>query len=139
MQSVNRIMENNNKIPIALIISSLLGIVFGIVLIYYSYSFHQTVNENMHKDCKMCSVFQKDCPYTNKELNEQEYGNGPCRDMGYYEMLWKLSLGSVLVGLSIIVMVIYSVGYKILNIILLIKSKKSSTKHLNNQMHYVFY
>jgi ABC-type antimicrobial peptide transport system permease subunit len=90
------------RISFVSIISALIGLIFGILIIYYAYSFHQTVSKNMYKDCKICSAFQKDCPYTDKELNEQEYGNGPCADMSYYEMLWKLSLYAVFFGIGFV-------------------------------------
>lgn len=98
----------DNKISIAQLLTALIVICFGIGMIYFGWQGNQTVNKNMQKDCKMCSVF-KDCPYTNEELMEEEYGNGPCSDMGTYELLWKGSLVLVFMGIGLIIIGIYNV------------------------------
>lgn len=60
----------------------------------------------LDKNCKTCSIFDKDCPYTDEELLEQEYGDNPyCRDMGVYEMRFKVFGGGMLgVGMMFMIM-----------------------------------
>lgn len=73
---------------------------------YYGYKWHHNVDEALKRDCKVCSYFDKECPYTDEELLEEEYGGGPCGDMGPYEMMWKISAGVPMLGIGLIVMVI---------------------------------
>ena len=83
------------------ILAALIIILLGGVLLYYSWHWHQSINEQMRQNCKMCSAFQKQCLYSDKELINQEYGDGPCSDMSYYEMFWKISLGLVFMGVCL--------------------------------------
>lgn len=92
----------NKQINISGILAALFVISFSLLLIHSSWNWHNTVNEEMHKNCKMCSVFQKDCPYTNQEMIDEEKGTGPCSDMGLYEMAFKISLGGVFMGIGLI-------------------------------------
>lgn len=84
------------RVIIALVIISCLG--FG--LMYVGWNWNQQVNQAMHEKCKMCSWGQKDCPYTQEELEEEEWSNGPCGDMGLYELLWKGSMMVCFIGIA---------------------------------------
>jgi hypothetical protein len=89
----------NVKFSIIRMITALIIIcVLGLGFIYWGWNFHQQVNQTLHDKCKICSWGQKDCPYTQEELENEEWSNGPCGDMGLYELLWKGSLGLVLIG-----------------------------------------
>jgi hypothetical protein len=57
----------------------------------------------LKENCKVCSFFDKDCPYTDEEFKEQEYGGGKCGDMGYYEITYKLSFMSY--GLAVMFLI----------------------------------
>jgi magnesium-transporting ATPase (P-type) len=88
----------DNKISVSQVITLIIMCAIGLTMIYYAWGWHQNIDQEMNQNCKHCSWGQKDCPYTDEELNEQEYGSGPCNDMGYYEMLWKFSFMVVLMG-----------------------------------------
>lgn len=111
MKKKKKITTNKKQISIASILAALFVISFSLLLINSSWNWHKNVNEEMYKNCKICSVFQKDCPYTNQEMIAEEYGSGPCSDMSFYEITWKISLGGVFMGIGLIgigIAVIYS-------------------------------
>lgn len=85
---------------IARIITIILCFLIASGMIYYGWNWHKQNNENMERDCKMCSIFEKNCPYTDEELIEEEYSNGPCGDMGSYELLFKGTLGLMFLGIA---------------------------------------
>ena len=46
----------------------------------------------------------KNCPYTNEELLEEEFGDNPyCGDMGIYEMVLKLSIAFIAIPIGLII------------------------------------
>lgn len=87
------------KITISQVLILLFSLLIAGTMIYYGWNWYNQVNDSMHKECKMCSVFQKDCPYTDEELLEEEYSNGPCGDMGSYELKFKFTLGIFVLGI----------------------------------------
>lgn len=112
-------------VSIAAIITAVLMFAFGFILIISSWYFHQNINEQMYQNCKFCSIFQKeDCPYTVEEMMAEEHSNGPCSDMGSYEMLWKFSLGFVFFGIGLIGIAI-AITYSQLQTIINLKYSKS--------------
>lgn len=77
------------------ILSAIIVIIAFLVASYYCNKAWDYVDQQQKLNCKSCSWSEwkgGTCPYTEEELDEQEYGNDPwCRDMGNYEMLWKFS------------------------------------------------
>lgn len=73
------------------IIYGLIFIVIAILILYFGVINIRSIIKNLNENCKTCSIFE-DCPYTDEELLEQEYGNDPyCNDMGIYEMQFKIA------------------------------------------------
>jgi hypothetical protein len=93
---------SNRQINFFSLLAALILISFSLLLINFAWNWHKNVNEAMHAECKMCSIFEKNCPYTDEELTVEEYEPGPCSDMGLYEMSWKISLGVVFMGICLI-------------------------------------
>ena len=108
-------MENNTINIIKFVTAIMIGIL-GILIINASWNWHNNINETMHAECKGCPIFDKNCPYTDEELMEQEYDySNPCADMGLYEMSWKISWIFIFIGfglISISIFVIYDKLFK---------------------------
>lgn len=67
----------------------------------------QSITADLKENCKTCSVFDKDCPYTDEELIAEEYNfsNPYCSDMGIYEMRFKVFGGGLMaIGLMMLIM-----------------------------------
>jgi hypothetical protein len=80
-------MANNINLIVMILFFALSGLMFSIGYNLAS----ETLNE-LRENCKTCSIFDKYCPFTDKELLEQEYGGGKCGDMGWYEMKFKFQV-----------------------------------------------
>lgn len=79
--------EKQKRLKLKCIIGSIICIILGFLFL----KLFIDVNYSMRNDCKMCSVFEKDCKFTDEELLEQEYGDNVfCRDLGIYEMEFKI-------------------------------------------------
>jgi hypothetical protein len=94
-----KVTDKKEGVTVSQVIALVIMCAIGIAIIYYAWGWHMDVERAMRQNCKMCSAFQKDCPYTDKELQEQEYGDGPCGDMSTYELLWKFSFVTVFIGI----------------------------------------
>ena len=103
---------------------TVLGVLGAIIVIiaffiasYYCNRAWDYVGQQEKLNCKSCSWAETragTCPYTDQELIDQEYGNNPwCRDMGNYEMLWKLSgmgtMSFMLIGLVCLGTLFYNI------------------------------
>jgi len=95
-------LNKDNKISIAFLLSVILLIALGSLILVLSWNWHQSINKSMKEECKFCPIYEKNCPYTDKELLDQEYESGPCSDMGSYEIAWKLSFVGVILGITFI-------------------------------------
>ena len=87
------------------IIAAMMFLLISIVAFNFGVMFDKHITNQMRQNCKMCSYFDKTCPYTDQELLDQEYGGGPCGDMGYYELKFKLGMTVTFgIGLMLLIM-----------------------------------
>ena len=106
-------MNENDTISIVKFVTAIMIGILGVLIINTGWNWHNNTNEAMGVKCKGCSIFEKNCPYTDEELMEQEYDySNPCSDMGFYEMSWKFSLMFIFIGVGLIAIPI-PVFYKI--------------------------
>lgn len=105
------------QIGVAGFIYLILLFIFCFVIANYSYHAWKWADKQQSLNCKMCSWTEwhnESCKYTQEELMEQEHGNNPwCRDMGNYEMIWKLSAMGFMtftaMGLFTLVLFLYEI------------------------------
>jgi hypothetical protein len=84
-----------------ILINALVLTVLGILMFSFGFKICFSADQGFKQNCHTCSVFnQKDCNMT--LMDEQEYGSGPCGDLGTYEMAFKIGGGIGLLGLFII-------------------------------------
>ena len=87
--------RKNKKVNSVNIITGLFCLLIAATMFNFGIIFTKNVLNDLHENCKTCSFFDKNCPYTDKELLEQEYGgNAYCMDMGIYEMKFKIGSGA---------------------------------------------
>ena len=84
-----------------ILINALVLTVLGILMFSFGFKIWFSADQGFKQNCHTCLVLnQKDCNRT--LMDEQEYGSGPCGDMGTYEMAFKIGGGIGLLGLVII-------------------------------------
>jgi hypothetical protein len=102
--------KRKKKVNYVNIGSALILILMAIAMFNFGVMFHNYITKEMKENCKLCSLFDKECPYTDQELLDQEYGGGPCGDMGQYELKFKLGLmftfgiGLVFLTMSVLIL-----------------------------------
>jgi hypothetical protein len=84
--------KRKKKINVVNVGTAFILILMAIAMFNFGVMFHNYITKEMKENCKLCSLFDKECPYTDQELLDQEYGGGPCGDMGPYELKFKLGL-----------------------------------------------
>lgn len=107
----------NQPISVASVITSIILLILGILILNLGCKYAGAVLSELDKNCKTCSYFDKDCPYTDDELIAQEYNysNPYCSDMGIYEMKFKVFGGGLFaIGLGFIIISLINF-YKIIN------------------------
>lgn len=72
-------------------LTALILVMISLSLFAIGGTFMRNVMNDLHTYCKTCTIFDKNCPYSDQELLDEEYGNNPyCNDMGIYEMKFKI-------------------------------------------------
>lgn len=84
--------KRKRKITIANVASAFILLLMTIAMFNFGIMFHNYITKEIKENCKVCSLFDQTCPYTDEELLEEEYGGGPCGDMGPYEMKFKIGI-----------------------------------------------